>query len=40
MNKIKFDYEAPAAEAFEVRFEQNIMSDPIKPWEPDDEEIE
>ena len=40
MNKIKFDYEAPAAEVFEVRFEQNIMSDPIKPWEQDEDGLE
>ena len=41
MNKIKFDYEAPEAEVFEVRIEENILSgEPIKPWEPDDDPLE
>ena len=28
MNKIKFDYEAPEAEAFEVKFEGNLCASP------------
>jgi hypothetical protein len=34
-------YEAPDAELLVVRFEENFLdSDPIKPWEPDDEPLE
>jgi hypothetical protein len=35
-------YEAPEAELLTVRFEENFMgtTDPIKPWEPDPEEID
>lgn len=34
-------YEAPDAELFEVRFEENILSgEPIKPWDPDGDPLE
>lgn len=33
-------YETPEAEVLVVRIEQNIMSDPVKPWEPDDDPLE
>ena len=38
----KHFYEAPDAELFEVRFEENILSGdpPIKPWEGDDDPLE
>ena len=39
MNKKPF-YAAPEAEFLVVRFEESLLaSDPIKPWEPDDEEL-
>ena len=37
----KLFYEAPDAELLVVRFEENFLdSDPIKPWEPDDDPLE
>ena len=33
-------YETPEAEVLVVKIEQNIMSDPVKPWEPDDDPLE
>ncbi len=40
MNKKQF-YEAPETELIVVRFEKNFLdSDPIKPWEPDDDPLE
>ena len=40
MNKKPF-YTAPEAEFLDVRFEGNFLdSDPIKPWEPDDDPLE
>ena len=33
-------YTAPEAELLVIRIEENIMSDPIKPWEEDDEPLE
>ena len=40
MNKKPF-YTAPEAEFLDVRFEENFLnSDPIKPWEPDDDPLE
>lgn len=33
-------YETPEAEVLVVKIEQNIMSDPVKPWESDDDPLE